>query len=292
MIVLAVFSTLYMKASEVPQDYKPITLTVERKAEVRKAMETKLSDFIRQAGEIHKSALAAASGAGGGAGGAADATATDQAAGPIVLPNREFKMEIGQDEINEWTAAATEKLENSLQQFGMSQPAIAFGDNRLTFYSNWDKYGKVVGLDMSLDFDAESAMTIKISSARMGSLPVPEAALKKHKKEIVKKLQNHVKNVGSGGSGPLGLFNEAADKVATALDGKPVKLDIRRGFGNVRIRGIKMEEGKMTLDVAPLPAEGAEGPLPMDAEKANAAAAAQGQTAEGFPGGLPQSAQR
>ena len=233
--LLVAGAAVYLKASRVPADYTPVTLTETKKEEVRQAMAQRLSDFAGLVGEIGS---------------------WDPRQGDAAAP-RQGKFTISQAEINDWTAAASEKFEAGLTELGMSQPAIAFGDDRLTFYSTWDKYGKVVGVDVSLHFTPQGQMTLQLDTARIGEMPMPRQTLDQHKAEIVAKLQEHVSRIGTGGGGaggadPMRLFNQAAGKIADAMDGKPVALDIRQEFGNVRIRGIALENGACTLEMVPL----------------------------------------
>lgn len=247
-LLLAVLVTagwLYVKASQVPTDYTPIQLTASQKIDAKRSLDVRLQEFARLAGEISSIPP-----------GASDVGVADAGDAGTGAQKREFMMAVSQDEMNEWAATVSEKLENTLTELGMSQPAIAFGKDRLTFYSRWDQYNKVVGMDMSLRFDNSGLMTVQIQQARIGNLPMPEKTLQQHKAQIVSRLQSHVRTIGTGGGQfagqPTSLFNQAAAQAADALSGRPVQLDIREGFGNVRIRGIKMEQGKATLDVVSL----------------------------------------
>ena len=263
--VLVTGGVLYMMASKVPEDYRPVVLTEARKQEARESLAAKVKDFIRLAGEIGSEEP--------------DQVATTRPGDGARPQKKQFKMSLSQDEVNEWTATMNDKLSNTLKEFGMSDPAVAIGKDRLTFYARWAEYDKVVGLDMGFRFNSDSTMTIDIKKARIGDLPMPKASLEKHKAAIVDKLERHVREIGGDGGGsfagqPMGLFNDAASKMADAMAGRPVKLDIRQSFGNVRVRGIAMVDGQATLDVVALPAENDQKLDPADESRARGLAGA------------------
>ncbi|NQU74841.1 MAG: hypothetical protein HQ546_00835 [Planctomycetes bacterium] len=240
--IFATCAVLYIMASRVPDDYHPIVMGAEQKQEALQSLKDKVEQFIRLAGEV----------------GSLEKPLTPTGnARPT--QNKRFQMTVNQKELNQWAATISEKFADALRELGMSQPAVAIGNNRLTFYSYWDRYDKVVGLDIGFAFNQDAKMTIQLDRARIGTLPMPEQAMEKHKTELISKLQDHVRSIGSGGGQfagkPMGLFNAAAGQIADAMSGRPVTLDIRQGFGNVRINNITMQNNIATIDVVSLPPE-------------------------------------
>jgi hypothetical protein len=281
---------LYLEASGQPHDYTPILLSLEDRDLVRQAMNQRLFQFgslagevgswdPRQAGRAHHPHAASGSGTadpgcaeanlsstaeGGRATSAANGStvstsAVDAAPDPAAPVAGTFT--ITQEEVNQWLSAASGQVAGPLAAQGLSQPAIAFGPGRLTFYGRLDRLAAVVGVDVSLNFDDMGQMTVQIDSARIGRIPLPEAALRQYKAQLIRRLRDQAGRLSaapaSGGQEAIAIFGRAATGIAAALDGKPVSLDIRQHFGNVRIRRITLEEGRCTLELAALDRPGA-----------------------------------
>ena len=169
-MVLAVVGTagvLYYRACQVPDDYKPLALSPAEKVQAIRQMEDKLLAFGTAAGivggrSIHRT----------------DVMAEDRkrlaARGDIELGETYFIQRFSSDDLNHWIASMPDDVTDALNSAGMSQPAVAIGNDRLTFYSHWEDFDKIVGVDLDFRFNADQTMTIQVRSARVGTQAIPE----------------------------------------------------------------------------------------------------------------------
>lgn len=247
LLLLGTGSLLYFQARRAPRDYTPVILSPSNQEEVRQTMTQRLSQFVSLAGELGSwDPRQRARPSGNGA--SAPAPATQPREGTFV---------ISQAEVNQWTAAASQELAPALALQGISRPAVAFGPDRLTFYCRQEKLGAVVGVDLSLHFDEQDRMTVEVLGARIGQIPLPDSTVEQYKSQLIGRLREQVRRIASpagraGGADPVQFFAHTLAAIADALDGRPMLLDIRQHFGNVRIRHITLEDGRCTLELVPL----------------------------------------
>ncbi len=247
-LLLTAAAIVYLEANRVPADYTPVALSPAQEAKARQSMANRFAEFASIAGRIgswdpRERRRAAASAP------ASRAASASQAA-------TQASFTITQAEVNAWTAATSRQFEGRLAKYGFSQPAIAFGDNRISFYSYWEKYDRVVAVDLSLNFTADGQMSVQLRRARIGELPLPKAIMEDYRAQLVSKVQQHMRQISAHSAAADGdsmqLFSSALRQIVDAMDGKPVTLDIRRHFGNIRIKRIDLEEGACTLELVPL----------------------------------------
>jgi hypothetical protein len=238
--LLAACLGAYLQAQRVPHDYFPVALAPAQQEQTRQAMTRRLSQFVSLAGEI----------------GSWDPRPSGHGGQPAAPAVQEEAFVITQDEVNRWLAAAAQPHEGQLAAAGLRRAAVAFGRDRMTFYAFLQQYGTVMGVDLSFHFDQAGWMTLRIDGARAGMLPLPNKLLEARKSELIRYLQEQLKRLGPSdqtpAADPAQLACQSAQALAEALNGMPIRLDIRQHFGNVRIRQIRMEEGKCTLEVVPL----------------------------------------
>jgi len=171
-------------------------------------------------------------------------------------PRRHFQMELTQSQLNDWLAIDSANLDRQLEPFGVSDPAVALAPGRLRLYVHWDKYDKIVALDIAPKFAADGSATFELADLRVGNLKLPRRILSKHKRRILDALQSHVRDIGAGtqpfAGQPVRAFRDAAATVAAALAGTPVRLDLPRRIAHVRVRNIEIRRGKAVVDVVSL----------------------------------------
>jgi hypothetical protein len=267
----ATAGVLYLLADWTPSDYKPQVLTDQEKAEVREAMERKFA-AVFDPENLTAEGLMAMDGVENVH--SEQEVVVDAETGERKLVTRTtFGMPMTSDELNKYISSMPEATLGRLQSSGLTQPAIAIGADRMTFYAHVTKYDKVVGLDLGFEFDEEGAVTIDMRFSWVGRLPIPDVAMARYKAKMTQRAKADIEGVsrsaGKLAGGEMGktaamVVRSLGPKIGSVLAGKPVTLDIRQGSSDVRIRGITTVKGKMTLDMVAvreesLDAAGAEG---------------------------------
>jgi len=255
LVVVAVgtVGVLYYRACTVPDDYEPLALSPAEKARAIRRMEDKLLAFGTAAGIV-----------GGRSTHQTGVMAEDRkrlaARGDIEIGERHFIQRFSSDDLNHWIASMPDDVTSALHSAGMSQPAVAIGKDRLTFYSHWEEFDKIVGVDLDFQFNADQTMTIQVRSARVGTQAIPERFWAEQKDRIAQQIPAYVKKMMGAQEDFAGLsphaYGDIASDMANAIEGRPVNLDIRYGFGNVRIKNIELKDGELVMEVVSLLPEG------------------------------------
>lgn len=230
----AAIVTACFLALRVPDDYAPLRLSEGQKKTSQEKLNRKLSDFVRMAGEIGS-----------------------YRSGEPIKPGQSFTTEVTQQEMNEWVASLPDAAVAQLSRVGLSDPAVAIGDGKLTFYAYWAKLKGIAGIEFAFTFDDQGLMRLVLLNIRMGDVKLPRSLYD----DLVRNLENNVQaslaaasedSSEEFGGIPLPALRKAARKILQTLHGLPVQPDIRESFGKVRIADIKMTKGLMTMRVVSL----------------------------------------
>ncbi len=266
---LIVAGVLYYLIDRPPAEYEPLAqvLTPEEKISVRRDMDQAAMNLVAAAdpsGDLTPEALAKLEALEGISDvRIEEVVEVDEVTGQKTTHKRKaFKMTMGGDQMNRWAGALTEETAQKLSNSGISGLAVSVKDNRLSFFANVDKYDKVVGVALGFETNPDQSMTVQIEKMNLGSLPMgPEkfeqiktAAIKTAQRNINKMSAKASEIVGGGDMGQVAgnVVQSLGGKIADAIEGRPIKFDLKQAAGNARIRGVSMEGGKLTLDVISL----------------------------------------
>ena len=159
--------TLFLLANHTPGDYRPAAIAPDEKKQKIAALEDKiLREFVGPAGEI-----------------------SSRSDGQPIDPTKSFTVMIKQDELNEWVGSLPEEAVAWLANFGLRDPAVALGRNRITFYIYWAKYKKVLGVDLQPVVEPDGMLRIHLQSVRMGNLPMPQSWVDAEIKNLIQEMQ-------------------------------------------------------------------------------------------------------
>lgn len=270
-ILLIVFASLlgsggllYYLASRRPAAYQPVILTTpEEKAAARKSLENRVNTFFAVAegigdnGELSVESLSKMEGVEDLK--VEEEIVVDPSTGATKkIVTTSFKMPMSQNEVNTWASAMASDASGELGTYRVKNPAFSFDSNGVKCFAEVGKVNKVVGVDVGVSFN-EGMMTLNLNKAQVGDLPMPEEALDQNRQRIAAAAKKNVGKASSMakdavGGGVLGdltaeVVKDLGPKVGDALEGKAVTLDLNQTSRDVQIRGIRTENGKVTLDV-------------------------------------------
>jgi len=236
--VLVVVAVLYIQAARLPSLYCPAELTQARRQEVKEDFYKQIQDFHNKAQDI-----------------------------------RPYTVSFSQRRLNEYFSSMDEiaaaqpfsrtkagDVHKAMARMGLSDPAVALGDNVVTLMVRSTRHDKVVSADVSLELVSPGKVQVRLLGTRVGRLGVPTSAfrglLSKLKRSVRAGLRDaeddQADDSADGLEGPSST--DVARALATliaAIDEGPISTEFKWGK-RVCIEGIDITPGVMTLHVQPM----------------------------------------
>lgn len=247
----------YYLTTHQPDGYKPNALTAAQTNAARLEMNHKVESLDNLANESQawaRSQLLAAQG--------------KPPAQPVAKPEP-VTQAFSQDQLNVYLTQWWIGDIKSKSEAYMKDPFIRLEDGNIILMGMVSEYQKVISVYFTPSIDSEGMLRCDLTSVRLGSLSLPDVLFSKHRDKLVAQvnarlpaLQSEMKMDDSG------VANNAAGQAAlsrlflSAIDHRPVPATIfmPRKFvpGDdkkqlpIRLTGVKVEEGQLTLTAAPL----------------------------------------
>ena len=186
--------------------------------------------------------------------------------------NEPYEWSVDQQMLNGWLASMDEiaaqkigiepgAVHRSLERLGLSQPAVACHDGVLTLMVRSDRYSKILSVDLRFSFTADSNLRVQLSETRLGRLPLPGFLVRERLDSLAallreQKPQGPVHIHGTGD--PAGVSPEEVAAVLrtiiAGIDAEPIPTELTWPVNDkrVRIENVRITEGWLRLDVAPI----------------------------------------
>jgi len=148
------------------------------------------------------------------------------------------------------------EVDRKLAKLGLSGLAIRLGDGMMTLMAKSEKHGKVLSVDFSLEFTPEKKLQAKLGAARVGKLPIPDAAFRKRFAALKKSLaaraaqENNRKPPADPRSGDDMV--KILAKILAAIDEEPIAIEQEVNNRVIRLDGVDLSDGRLTLRFRPL----------------------------------------
>jgi len=235
--ILLVAGLLYIQASRVPDDYRPLQLTRERRDEVAKDfIEHQVADFSNRVEE-----------------------------------NSPFEWKVTEAELNEYLASIEEiafqagqpkGTGQAVEDAGLSGMCVALHENQVVVMARSTKHDKVVSGEFSFEFTPDGKLKIRLGRVRLGRLTLPERFYRERMARLSRKLRDDAEakedppdGPGMGGAITPSNLRGMAAAMLSAVDGEPIEPVGAWSINDrpARIEAIDVTEGEMTLHVRPQP---------------------------------------
>jgi hypothetical protein len=153
------------------------------------------------------------------------------------------------------------RVQEMLAAAGLSAPAVAIGEDRLTLMVR-SNGGLVVSADLSPALDEQGRLLVPLRAVRVGWLPVPRVLVRHQLGQTRAKLlalhaaQREDKDVPGGlDTADLAAVaaNYATQMILAALDGQPIVPEGKYRRHRIRLAAIELNDGQVTVHVAPVP---------------------------------------
>jgi len=243
----------YYLSNSQPAGYTPNMLTAEQQAVARVEMNHKVESLDILANESQvwaRSQLLAAQG--------------KPLAQPVAKP-APVTQTFAQDQLNVYL---TQWWIGDIKTKGdayMKDPFIRLEADTIIFMGMVPEYQKVISVYFEPRIDSEGMLRCDMTSVRLGSLPLPDALFAKHRDKLIAQVRAKLPALqGEATLDESGVANNAAGQAAlsrlllSSIDQRPMPaaLFMPRGDGAkqlpVRLTGVKVAEGQLTLTAAPL----------------------------------------
>jgi len=234
LLVLLGAVALYLLANRKPSEYRPLQLTTQQKDQAVKDFYAELQDFYNR--------------------------------GQMSQP---FVWSVTQEQANSYLASLDEiaavrpgakhgSVQEAMQKAGICDPAVVFANGTITFMVFSRQYHKVFSSDLALSFTPDERLHVRLAGARVGSMPVPGSVVR----DKIEGLKGEFSAQPKGGhsSGPsshAGAELSAEDvaaaisQIVAAIDDKPIAPDLKVNKSRIKVTGIEIKDGKLTLWVIP-----------------------------------------
>lgn len=234
-LLLVAAVVLYVLAALVPTDYRPADLSQEER-------ERAARQFIRRAvNDFH--------------------TPVERA--------KPFDLVIEEGELNKYLASMDEvvaqlpgesggTVRSQMRDSRLAGPAVAMHEGELSLMVRQSGYDKVLTLRVKPSLTDAGLLRLDVAGARIGRLPVPRAVVDRAMESLRSRAADAVdadSRSAAGGAVPTAQqMRRLMAAVVRAIGGEPITpvLGLREAK-RVRLAGLDIEEGKMTLHFTPEP---------------------------------------
>ena len=234
LLILAAAGILYLLATGIPKAYRPAQLSADERREVA------YNEFSPHA----------------------------MAFGNPPEWDQPYTWSVTEERLNRYLASADEiaaippqrepgEVYRMMERAGLAEPAVALRDGVLKLMVRTTKYNKILSADVSFAFTADKRLSIHLAAVRVGHLPIPKSQVQSMLEELRQKLatggpsgQGH----GSAAAFEAGPSEHAARLLAaivSAIDKEPIDTELPISRRTVRIEGIDIADGRLTVRIAP-----------------------------------------
>jgi hypothetical protein len=191
----------------------------------------------------------------------------------LAQSNVPFAFTFTAEQINRYLASVDEiaallpegqagRVQEMMVAAGLRDPAIAIDRGRLILMVRLTKLGLIASAELVPVMDAQNRLVVRLGALRVGRLRVPHAAIYKPIRQTrdrllqVRAAQRNETDVPGGLAGAdLGdvATNYAMRLIVGALDGRPIDPEGKYRHRRLRLTGIDITRGQITVHVAPVP---------------------------------------
>jgi hypothetical protein len=252
---------LYFMSHRQPGGYTPALLTeAQRLAAEKRVFMQKLPQLANFANEAHAKASSASAAQGRG-----DAVPPD-AAKPLAPVTVAFT----QDEINATLWKRTEQYKPTYERY-FTKPFIALEENAIVLMGTLPEVDRVASAFFEPKIDDKGMLRCDLTSLKLGSLPLPEGLVVKHRQKVEGALKARIPDwQAKAKMEPSGVTNSDARAAALGKlvlhllnrEPSPAVLFLpkdwerpNKGSVPVRLTKVAVEKGELTITVQPMDAD-------------------------------------
>lgn len=253
-------AVLYYLSARHPSGYFPGLLSAaDREAAAKRLELEKLPQLLNLANQAQANATSALRAQ---ARGEAAPAASTRPIAPVTVT-------FTQDEIN---ASLWKHYKSSYERY-LNEPYVSLEDGTIVLMANVPEYGRVASASFEPRIDDKGMLRCDLTSLKLGSLPLPESVLSKHRAKVENALRARLPDWQSKAEiGPTGMINPDGRYAAQSqlllrvLNHQPspavvfLPKDIQKisdkdkdkGSVPVKLTNVSVEKGALTITVEPM----------------------------------------
>jgi hypothetical protein len=148
-------------------------------------------------------------------------------------------------------------VEQAMQQRGFSSPAVSFQNGQITLMVFSDEHRRVLSVDLGLWLDDHKRLRVCLEGARVGRQPLPASYVRSEFAAIRRVLTPRPDGPNDSPSDALisaEVFARVLEHVLDAFDGDAIDpvLVWPGNKRNVRVTGLRLADGELTIEFTPL----------------------------------------
>lgn len=191
----------------------------------------------------------------------------------LAQSNVPFEFTFTAEQINRYLASVDEiaallpggqagRVQELMQAAGLRGLAVAFERGRLMLMVQAGKHGLVVSVELLPVLDARGKLVVRLGALRLGRLRVPQGLIHesidstKNRLLLLRAAQRQEADVPGGlTQADLGdvAANYATRMIVGALDGQPIEPEGKYRRHRIRLTGIDITPGQITVHIVPVP---------------------------------------
>ena len=255
-------AVLYYLSARHPSGYFPGLLSAaDREAAAKRVELDKLPQLLNLANQAQANAASAHRAQ---ARGEAAPAASTRPIAPVTVT-------FTQDEINATLWKQIERYKSSYERY-LNEPYVSLEDGTIVLMANVPEYGRVASASFEPRIDDKGMLRCDLASLKLGSLPLPESVLSKHRAKVEDALRSRLPGWQSNAEiGPTGVINPDGRSAALGqlvlriLNHQPspavvflpkdiqrISSDKDKGSVPVKLTNVSVEKGALTVTVEPM----------------------------------------
>ncbi len=191
--------------------------------------------------------------------------------------DRPFSFSFSQDQLNGYLASMDHiavlrapvkhgEVYKLMDEVGLTEPVVNLQEGVLTIMVRTRDYEKILSAGLTFTFTEDAGLKIDLAGAHIGRAPIPKAMIRSRLQPVKAVLRKQMEEMQSTGTRPtkprgvvlVGFSTRDITRVIrgaiTAIDEEPIPAEdlISKVGAKVRVTGIDVEDGKITLHFAPV----------------------------------------
>ncbi|MBT3199631.1 MAG: hypothetical protein HN350_06915 [Phycisphaerales bacterium] len=221
-VLMVAGGVMYIQASRVPDNYKPVRLSLE---DTKQATHAFVQNFAQEFGNQVKQIEPF------------EWSLTQKAANIYLASIDEIAFSLP-------SGVKRGYVNEQMAEMGLADPAIAFDDGKVTLMVRSTDYNKVISAEVEVKLTGDDKLQFTVSATRVGRLPVPSSILTDRLETLATKLSGKQSDD----------ISKTLAELLAAINGEPISPpDTWRIQGiKVDIEAITIADGKLTLKVRPI----------------------------------------
>lgn len=221
---------MYLLASWVPGDYRPVRLNHQAREQATSRFYSRVFKFMSDGEDVKPFTWSASE----------------------EWLNRYLS---SMDEIAFRKGGERGQADRMMAKAGLTEPMVALDDGAITLLARSTKYDKIISAKLAFEFTPDGKLRIRLAGARMGRAPVPAWVVRGRIEKLKRTVGQRLLAMSADREPSSAGVAKVLGRVIAAIDGEPIDTELTwrlHSKKRVRISRIDISDGMLTLHVVPV----------------------------------------